>query len=80
MNDFEESVAEAHNALVAAGHSWAQPRRLSESEKFDAVKLPHEWISPPKERPRCEQHLVRIRRLNVLAVRFASLSMMRGGA
>ena len=79
MNDFEEAVAEAHHALVAAGHSWAQPRALSESEKFDAVKLPREWISAPKERPRCEQHLVRIRRLDLLAVRFAPISIMVRG-
>ncbi len=76
MNDFEEALAEAHDALVAAGHSWAQPRVLSETEKFDAVRLPREWISAPKERPRCEQHLVRIRRLDLLAVRFAPISMM----
>lgn len=73
-------MKKANNALVAAGHSWAQPRVPSESEKFDAAKIPREWISAPKERPRCEQHLVRIRRLDLLAVRFAPLSMMRGGA
>lgn len=49
MNDFESSVAKAHNALVAAGHSWAQPRGISIAEKIDAGKLPHEWISKPNE-------------------------------
>lgn len=76
MNDFESAVTEAHNALVMAGHSWAQPRTLSESEKFDAAKLPREWISPAKEKLRCQQILVRIRRLDSLAVAFAPISMM----
>ena len=77
MNDFENSVAEAHDALVDAGHSWAQPRVISETEKLEAAKLPIEWISRPK--PVVEQRTVRIRRLDHLAVRFASLSMMTAG-
>lgn len=74
MNDFESAVAEAHHALVAAGHGWAQPRRISETEMLEAARLPVEWMSRPK--PVVEQRTVRIRRLDVLAVRFASLSMM----
>ena len=40
MNDFELAVAVTHHVLVAAGHGWAQPRKVSEAEKFDAAKLP----------------------------------------
>lgn len=76
MNDFESAVTEAHNALVEAGHGWAQPRRLTEVEKLEAARLPVEWISVPAPKPDIERRTVRIRRLDVLAVRFASLSMM----
>ena len=79
MNDFENSVAEAHNALVAAGHGWAQPRRLTEVEKLEAARLPAEWIPAPAPKPVIEQRTVRIRRIDHLAVRFASLSMMTAG-
>ena len=49
-------------------------------EKFDAAKLPVEWISARAEKARVDQRLVRIRRIDHLAVRFALLAMMRGGA
>ncbi|GKT26038.1 hypothetical protein [Acidovorax sp. SUPP3334] len=75
MNDFETAVAEAHDALVAAGHGWAQPRRLTEVAKLEAARLPAEWISAPK--PVIEQRTVRIRRIDHLAIRFAPLAMMR---
>lgn len=78
--DFETSVAEAHNALVKAGHSWAQPREFTESERFDVVTLSYEWISAPAGKPLIEQRLVRIRRIDHLAIKFASLAMMRGAA
>lgn len=77
MNDFETSVSEAHDELVAAGHAWAQPRRLTEVEKIEAARLPVEWISAPK--PVIERRTVRIRRLDLLAIRFAPLSMMAAG-
>ena len=51
MNDFESAVAKAHNELVAAGHSWAQPQAVSMAELADAEKLPHEWIRKPMEHP-----------------------------
>ncbi|MDO8742058.1 MAG: hypothetical protein Q7J45_00775 [bacterium] len=76
MNDFESAVAEAHNALVEAGHGWAQPRKLTETERLEAARLPVEWISVPAPKPVIEQRMVRIRRLDVLAIRFAPLSMM----
>ena len=58
--DFEDAVAEAHNALVRAGHSWAQPRKISISEMHDSEKLPHEWISAPAEKAKSEQRLVTV--------------------
>ena len=58
MNDFETAVAEAHNALVEAGHTWAQPRKISIAEMIDAEKLPCEWISPPAEKSRSDQRIV----------------------
>ena len=78
--DFEFAVAEAHTALVEAGHSWAQPRTLTEIEKLEAARLPHEWLSAPAPKPMVEQRLVRIRRIDHLAIRFASLAMMAGRA
>lgn len=60
MSDFEAAVAKAHAARVAAGYSWAQPRVLTAEEIHDAAKLPHEWISPPKQKPLSEQRRVRI--------------------
>lgn len=77
MNDFESAVAEAHSELVAAGHSWAQPRTLTELEKLEAARLPVEWISAPAEKPDSEKRLVRIRSSDKLAIRFASIEMMR---
>jgi hypothetical protein len=79
MNDFENSVMEAHDALVNAGHAWAQPRRLTEVEKLEAARLPTEWISAPAPKPNIERRTVRIRRLDLLAIRFAPLSMMAAG-
>ena len=58
MNDFETAVAEAHDALVEAGHTWAQPRKISIAEMIDAEKLPHEWISTNAEKPRSDQRIV----------------------
>lgn len=75
--DFEDAVAEAHTALVEAGLTWAQPRTLTEIEKLEAARLPMEWISARAGKPLIEQRLVRIRRIDHLAVRFASLEMMR---
>lgn len=77
MNDFETSVAEAHTALVEAGYSWAQPRRISETEKLEAARLPHEWFLAPAEKSGSEKRIVRIRSLDKLAIRFASIEMMR---
>lgn len=77
MNDFESSVAEAHDALVEAGHSWVQPRKRTETEKLEAARLPVEWIAARAAKPVTEQRLVRIRRIDHLAIRFAPLSMMR---
>ncbi len=77
MNDFETAVAEAHDALVEAGHTWAQPRRLTEIERLEAARLPVEWISARAGTLVSEQRLVRIRRIDHLAVRFAPLAMMR---
>lgn len=76
--DFEAAVAEAHADLVAAGHGWAQVRRLTETEKFDAAKLPHEWISARAEKVGSDRRTARIRSLDRLAIRFASLEMMAG--
>jgi hypothetical protein len=75
MNDLETLVAEAHADLVAAGHGWAQVRRLTETEKLDAVKLPHEWISAQAEKTDGGKKIVRIRSLDKLAIRFASAEM-----
>jgi hypothetical protein len=77
MNDFEYAVTEAHDALVEAGHAWAQPRTFTETERLEAARLPHEWMSAPAPKPVIEQRLARIRRIDHLAVRFAPLAMMR---
>lgn len=77
MNDFESAVTEAHAALVEAGHAWAQRRRRTEMERLEAARLPHEWIAALASKPLIEQRLVRIRRIDHLAVRFAPLAMMR---
>ena len=50
--NFESSVAEAHHSLALAGDSWVPPRALSEAEKFDVVRLLHEWISVTAEKAR----------------------------
>lgn len=47
LHNYETSVAEAHNALVAAGHSWAQHLRIPIAAKTGAGKSPHEWNSKP---------------------------------
>lgn len=78
MIDFETLVTEAHADLVAAGHGWAQPRRFTETEKLEAAKVSHEWISPPAEKVTSDRRTVRIRSLDRLAIRFASLEMMAG--
>lgn len=78
MNDFESAVVEGLADLVAAGHSWPQPRRLTEVEKLEAARLPVEWISAPK--PVIEQRKVRIRRIDHLVIRSASLERMAGRA
>lgn len=79
MVDFESAVAKAHDALVEAGHAWAQLRRLTEIEKLEAARLPTEWISAPAPKPDIERRTVRIRRLDLLVIRFAPLSMMAAG-
>lgn len=66
-----------HADLVKAGHSWAQPREFTEAEFDDAGKLPVAWISASAEKPLIEQRLVRVRRVDRLAMAFAPLSMMR---
>lgn len=50
MNDFESVVAKCHADIVAAGHSWAQPRLVSMADREEAARLPHEWISAPAEK------------------------------
>lgn len=77
MIDFESAVAESLADLVAAGHSWAQSRRLTEVEKLVAARLSAEWIAARAAKSVIQQRLVRIRRIDHLAVRFAPLAMMR---
>ena len=78
MNDFESEVAEAHTAFLEAGHAWAQPRKPTETERLEAARLPVEGISAPK--PASDQRTVRIRCIDRLAIRFASLERMAGRA
>ena len=60
QTDFESSVPKNLLAREAADHAWARPRKISIAEMIDAAKLPHEFISPPKEKPKSEQRLVTV--------------------
>lgn len=59
-----------HADLVKAGHTWVQPREFTEAEVDDAGKVPAAWISAPAG-------LVRVRRVDRLAIALAPQSMMR---